>query len=272
MSKLIAACVQLCSSDVVADNIAEVSYWINEAADQGAQLILTPEMTGLFDMRAGKLLANAQTQDNDLTLQALRQLAAKLSVNIIIGSLAIKVSATHCVNRSFFIDAKGDIAAHYDKLHLFDVQIDDGQIYQESSRIQAGDRAVLVNTPDCRVGLSICYDLRFAYLYRALAQAGAHILTVPAAFTVPTGQAHWKVLLRARAIETGCFVLAAAQHGLHTDGRRTYGHSVMIDPWGNILAERAQDPGVIVAELDLSLVAQARQKIPCLMHDRQFTF
>jgi deaminated glutathione amidase len=285
MSLFIAACVQLCSSDLLAHNIQQASYWINQAAKQGAGLILTPEMTGLFDMRPGRLLANAQTEQHDLALAALRKLAAQLKVNLIIGSLAIKVSDTHCVNRSYFIDAQGEIRARYDKIHLFDVKIDDGQIYQESSRIQPGEQAVLVaahhadagnaSQPDAvyadavyKVGLSICYDIRFAYLYRTLAQAGADIITIPAAFTVPTGQAHWHVLARARAIETGCFVLAAAQQGQHTDGRCTYGHSLIIDPWGNILAERPQDPGIILASIDLSQVTQARQKIPCLLHDR----
>lgn len=295
MSTLIAACVQLCSSDQIAHNIQQVSHFVNEAAAQGARLIVTPEMTGLFDMRPGRLLANAQTEQADLTLAALRKLTAQLKVNLIIGSLAIKVSDTHCVNRSYFIDPQGEIRARYDKIHLFDVKIDDGQIYQESSRIQPGEQAVLVaaNNGDVRdgfandasvndasvndaskatenyhIGLSICYDIRFAYLYRTLAQAGADIITIPAAFTVPTGAAHWHVLVRARAIETGCFILAAAQHGSHSDGRCTYGHSLMVDPWGNILAERAQDPGIIVANIDLTQVAQARQKIPCLLHDR----
>ncbi len=277
---LMVACIQLCSSDVIAQNIAEASFWIREAARQGASLILTPEMTGLFDRH--HLLANAQTESADLALAAFRALAAQLSVTVIIGSLAVKVSDTHCVNRSYFIDRHGAIGAYYDKIHLFDAQIDEG--YQESARIQAGDRAVVVamedvvTTNECdqhdrydryKVGMSICYDIRFAYLYRALAQAGANVITIPAAFTVPTGEAHWHVLVRARAIETGCYVLAAAQHGTHRDGRRTYGHSMIVDPWGSVVAERSQYPGIILASLDLSQVAQARQKIPCLQHDRQ---
>ncbi len=280
---LMVACVQLCSSDVITHNIEEASFWIREAARQGASLILTPEMTGLFDRH--HLLANAQAEAVDLALAAFRALAAQLSVNVIIGSLAIKVSDTHCVNRSYFIDRRGAIGARYDKIHLFDAQIDEG--YQESARIQAGDRAVVVamdevvTTNECdrhdqydgyKVGMSICYDIRFAYLYRALAQAGANVITIPAAFTVPTGEAHWHVLVRARAIETGCFVLAAAQQGTHRDGRRTYGHSMIVDPWGSVVAERSQDPGIILAQLDLSQVAQARQKIPCLQHDRQIMF
>jgi predicted amidohydrolase len=280
MSIFTAACVQLCSSDQIADNLQQASDWIHEAAKQGARLIVTPEMTGFFDMRAGRLLTHAQIEQDDKVLAALRTLAARLKINLIIGSLAIKVSDTHCVNRSYFIDPHGEIRARYDKIHLFDVCVDDGQVYQESARIQPGEQAVLVaanypaadraqNDVSYNVGLSICYDLRFAYLYRTLAQAGADIITIPAAFTVPTGAAHWHVLVRARAIETGCFILAAAQHGSHSDGRRTYGHSLIIDPWGNILAERTQDPGIILATIDLNQVGQARRKIPCLLHDRK---
>lgn len=262
MTSLIAACIQLCSSDQIAENIVAASDWIRLAAKQGANLIVTPEMTHLMDQRPGQLLIKAQCEAEDVALKAFQHLAAELGVHLLIGSLAMKISDTHCVNRSYCLGPTGAIVAYYDKIHLFDVQLSAAQIYRESERFQAGKQPVMVSTAQAKLGLTICYDLRFAALYRYLAQQGADIITVPAAFTQITGEAHWHVLLRARAIETGCFILAAAQQGQHADGRQTYGHSLIVDPWGKILAEKPNGPGVIIAELDLNRVQQVRQQIP----------
>jgi predicted amidohydrolase len=187
---------------------------------------------------------------------------------LLLGSLAIKAGPGKVTNRSYLVDAAGEIAARYDKLHLFDVDLADGERYRESAAVAPGSNAVVAPTPWATLGLSICYDLRFPYLYRALAQAGAQILTVPAAFARTTGQAHWHVLLRARAIETGCYVLAPCQCGTHGGGRPTYGHSLIVDPWGRILADGGDEPGIVTATLDLAEVAKARAMIPALQHDR----
>ncbi len=269
MRTLAAACIQMCSSDTVADNIQAAAALITEAAQRGASLIVTPEMTSLMDRRPNAVLAKACTEEHDAALAAFQVLAAALGIHLLIGSLPIKIAPDRCVNRSYCIDKQGAIIARYDKLHLFDVQLSDGQIYHESALYQAGNSAVLAAVEDYTLGLSICYDLRFPALYRELACAGADILTVPAAFTQVTGQAHWHVLLRARAIETGCFVLAAAQGGQHADGRETYGHSLIVDPWGTVLAEAAgAEPGIITASLNLARVAEVRQQIPALQHGR----
>ena len=271
MQKLIAACVQMRTSDVVEENVRDASEMIAEAARRGATLIVTPEMTSLLDRRPGALFEKAKTEDKDTALPAFQRLASDLSVNLIIGSLPIKIGDTRCVNRSYLIARNGSIVARYDKIHMFDVQLGEGQVYRESERYQAGNHLELASVDDFKVGLTVCYDLRFPELYRNLARAGADILTIPSAFTKITGEAHWHILLRARAIETGCFVLAPAQGGLHADGRETYGHSLIIDPWGKVIAEGATDPGVILGELDLKLVAEVRQKIPSLQHDRPYT-
>jgi predicted amidohydrolase len=189
----------------------------------------------------------------------------------LIGSMQIKIDATACANRSFLFDPQGRVVARYDKIHMFDVDLDGGESYRESRRFRAGDRAVLADTPWGKIGLTVCYDVRFAYLYRALAQAGASFIAVPSAFTVPTGKAHWSTLLRARAIETGCFVFAPAQCGLHAEGRRTYGHSLIVAPWGDVLAEAGEEPGVIHADIDPAKVEEARRMVPALRHDRRFS-
>ncbi len=270
--KLAAACVQMRSSDDVAENIAAASALIREAHGKGAQFIATPENTTLMAPDGGAKLERSFDEAHDPALPAFRALAEELGIWLLAGSLAIKVSAEKTANRSYLLDAKGRVAAYYDKIHLFDVNLPSGESYRESRTVEGGDRAVAAETPWGTIGLTICYDLRFAHLYRALAKAGAALLTVPSAFTETTGKAHWHVLLRARAIENGAFVIAPAQGGTHANGRKTYGHSLIINPWGEILAEGGTDPGIVMAELDLDEVAAARAKIPALQHDRPFAF
>lgn len=271
MRALTVACIQMRSGTEVPANVAEASALIREAAASGATLVATPEMTTLLDRRPGRLLAQARGESEDIALPAFRALAAELGITLLIGSIPIRVSAEQCANRSYVIDGRGAIRARYDKIHLFDVDLGPGQVYRESKRFVAGERSCLVALDGYRLGLSVCYDLRFPELYRNLARRGAELLSVPSAFTVPTGEAHWHVLLRARAIETGCFVLAPAQHGLHEDGRETYGHTLMVDPWGRVIAERPAEPGVVLARLDLDEVGRCRARMPSLGHDRPWT-
>jgi predicted amidohydrolase len=270
MTTFRAACVQLRSSDDVNENIATASKLIREAAKAGAAFIATPENTTLMAPDGGAKLEKSFSEERDPALPAFRALAEELGVWLLIGSLAIKVSDTKTANRSFLIDPKGAIAARYDKIHLFDVDLPSGEKYRESNTVAGGNRAVLADLPWGKMGLTICYDLRFPRLYRKLAKAGAQILTVPSAFTETTGKAHWHVLLRARAIENGAFVIAPAQGGLHANGRRTYGHSLIVAPWGEILAEGGTDPGVFLADIDMAAVAEARGRVPSLTHDRDF--
>ena len=270
MNALKVACVQMRSGVEIEQNISDASDLITKAAQGGAQLIATPEMTNLIDIRKGMGRAKAFKEADSPSLAAFRTLAEQHGIWLLIGSLAIaQEDDAKLLNRSYLIAPSGAITARYDKLHMFDVEVGDGQSYRESAGYSAGSHAVLAETEIARIGLSICYDLRFAGLYRALAQAGAEILTCPAAFTKVTGEAHWHVLLRARAIETGAFVLAPAQTGQHEDGRETFGHSLIISPWGEIIAERSEDtPGILMATLDLDQVAAARKRIPSLSHDR----
>ena len=265
-----AACVQLRSSDDVSENIAETVRLVRDAAAQGAIFIATPENTTLMAPDAGAKLASSYDEAHDPALPVFTALAKELNVWLLIGSLAIKVSDTKTANRSFLISPQGAIAARYSKIHLFDVELAGGEAYRESNTVAGGNEAVVADTLLGAIGLTICYDMRFPQLYRALAKKGAFLITVPSAFTVPTGQAHWHVLLRARAIETGCFILAPAQGGLHANGRKTYGHSLIVAPWGEILAEAGTEPGVIIAEIDPELSRDARAKIPSLQHDRTF--
>ncbi len=271
MPSLTVACIQMRSGVDVAANVAAASGLVREAAAAGARLVATPEMTTLLDRRPGKLLEQARTEDEDIALPVFRALAAELGITLLIGSIPIRVSAGQCANRSFLIDPAGAIRARYDKIHLFDVDLGPGQAYRESKRFVPGDRSCVVALDGYRLGLGVCYDLRFPELYRGLARRGADLVSVPSAFTVPTGAAHWHVLLRARAIETGCFVLAPAQHGLHEDGRETYGHTLVVDPWGAVIAEREAEPGVVIARLDLDEVARCRRQLPSLEHDRPWT-
>ncbi len=270
MSELNVACVQLCSSDDVHENIETASALIRDAKKNGAELVATPEMTSLLDGHPGALLQKSKSEEQDEALAALQKLAAELDIWLLIGSLPIRVAPEKCVNRSFLISPQGKIEARYDKIHMFDVELSEGEIYKESNNYIAGDKAVIATIPQARLGLTVCYDLRFPQLYRALAKAGAEILTVPSSFTRTTGEAHWHALLRARAIENGCFVIAPAQGGLHADGRETFGHSLIINPWGEILAEGGTEPGVFSAIIDVSQVKEVRKRIPSLQHDRPF--
>lgn len=270
MSTFRAACVQLRSSDDVADNIRTASELIREAKAKGADFVATPENTTLMAPDGGAKLERSFAEDTDPALPAFRGLAEELGIWLLIGSLAIKTSKAKTANRSFLVDPKGRIAARYDKIHLFDTDPGAGESYRESNTVAGGGRAVTADLPWGKLGLTICYDLRFPRLYRTLAKAGAFMLSVPSAFTETTGKAHWHVLLRARAIENGAFVIAPAQGGMHANGRATYGHSLIIAPWGEILAEAGTEPGVILAEIDPAAVTSARSRVPSLRHDRDF--
>jgi predicted amidohydrolase len=258
------------SSRRPSDNIAAATRLIEEAKRGGADYVLTPEMTNIMEIDRERLFATIVPEEEDPTLATLRELARALGLHVHIGSLAIKVSPDKAANRSFLIDPAGDIVARYDKIHMFDVDLKGGESYRESRNFRAGDLAVVTDLPWGRLGLTICYDLRFPALYRALAEAGALFITIPSAFTRQTGEAHWHVLNRARAIETGSFILAAAQGGKHENGRETFGHSLVVDPWGRILAEGDTEPAVVFADVDPSEVAAARARIPSLEHGRRF--
>ncbi|HMK70365.1 MAG TPA: carbon-nitrogen hydrolase family protein [Xanthobacteraceae bacterium] len=250
-------------------NLAAALAAIEEAKRAGADYVLTPEMTNIMANRE-LLLATIVDEERDITLAALRETARRLSIYVHIGSLAVKASPDKAANRSFLIDRRGDVVARYDKIHLFEVDLADGESYRESRTYRSGELAVVADLPWGRLGVTICYDLRFPALYRALAEAGASFFSIPSAFTRQTGEAHWHVLIRARAIENGCFVFAAAQGGKHESGRETFGHSLVVDPWGQILAEGGTEPGVIVAEIDPAQVAAARSRIPSLYNGRRF--
>lgn len=265
-----AALVQLRASRNVSANTNFAAKLIREARAAGADYVQTPEQTSLMELDRKSLFAGIVEEAHDTSLAAFQELARELKIHLHIGSLAVRISPDKAANRAFFIGPDGDILGRYDKIHMFDVNLPNGETYRESSTYRPGETAVVVPTPLAMFGVTICYDLRFPALFRALAEAGANVLTVPAAFTKTTGEAHWHVLLRARAIETGSFVLAAAQGGRHENGRDTYGHSIIIDPWGRVLAEAGTEPGVTMAEIDLSLVAEARKKVPALEHGRRF--
>ena len=257
-----AAMIQMRAGLDPAANIDAAVRMIGEAKSAGADYVQTPEMTNILAAKREQLFAKIVEEEADPALAALRELARKLGITVHAGSLAIKVSPERAANRSFLIDPKGEIVARYDKIHMFDVDLDNGESYRESNSYNPGEIAVVCDRPFGRLGLTICYDLRFPALYRALAEAGATMLTVPSAFTQQTGEAHWHVLNRARAIENGCFVFAAAQGGTHENGRATFGHSLIIDPWGRVLAEGGTEPGVVMAEMAPVLVAKARGRIP----------
>ena len=265
-----AAMIQMRSGLKPAANIDDAVRLIGEAKSAGADYVLTPEMTNILAVKREQLFAAVVEEEMDASLATLRELARKLGIYIHIGSLAIKLSNDRAANRSFLIDPKGDIAACYDKIHMFDVDLADGESYRESRNYRPGELAVLADLPWGRLGLTVCYDLRFPALYRALAEAGATMLAIPSAFTKQTGEAHWHVLMRSRAIENGSFVFAAAQGGKHENGRETYGHSLVVDPWGRIIAEGGTEPGIIMAEIDPAKVAKARARIPSLQHGRRF--
>jgi deaminated glutathione amidase len=266
----IAGLVQLRSGLSPQVNLEATVKLIGEARRDGADYVQTPEMTNILALKHDQLFAAIVPEDSDAGLATFRELARTLGIYLHIGSLAIKVSHDKAANRSFLIDPKGEIAARYDKIHMFDVDLDKGESYRESNNYRPGDFGVLADLPWGRLGLTICYDLRFPALYRALAEAGASFLAIPAAFTRQTGEAHWHVLVRARAIENGCFVFAATQGGKHENGRETYGHSLVVDPWGRILAEGGTEPGVVLAQIDPAAIAAARERIPSLQHGRRF--
>ena len=269
MSVFKAAAVQMRSGTDIRRNVTALEALVREAAGQGATYVQTPEMTGA--LVRDKAAAGFTTEDKDLVVAAASRLASELGIRLHIGSTAILRTDGKIANRAFLFGPDGAIITSYDKIHMFDVDLDNGESWRESATYEPGKRAMVVDLPSTRLGFAVCYDLRFPHLFRAEALAGAQVLTVPAAFTRQTGEAHWHVLLRARAIENGAFVVAAAQGGLHEDGRETYGHSMIVDPWGRILAEAAHDePAVIVAEIDAALSVQARKKIPNLKNARDF--
>jgi predicted amidohydrolase len=265
-----AAMIQMRSGLTPAANIDAAVRLIGEAKSAGADYVLTPEMTNIMEVKRERLFASIVPEEADTSLATFRELARKLGIYVHVGSLAIKTSPDRAANRSFLIDPKGEIAARYDKVHMFDVDLEGGESYRESRTYRPGEQAVLSDLPWGRLGLTICYDLRFPALYRALAEAGATMMAIPSAFTQQTGEAHWHVLLRARAVENGSFVFAAAQGGKHENGRETFGHSLIVDPWGRILAEGGTEPGVVMADIDLADVAKARSRIPSLQHGRRF--
>jgi predicted amidohydrolase len=265
-----AALVQMRSGRTPQANVDAAAKLIGEAKAAGAQYVQTPEMTNILEVSRERLFATIVAEEKDASLAAFRELARRHAIYLHIGSLALKVSPDKAVNRGFLIDPHGAIAARYDKIHMFDVDLSGGESYRESHSYRPGELAVLADLPWGRLGITICYDLRFPALYRALAEAGASLLAIPAAFTRQTGEAHWHTLVCARAIENGCFVLAAAQGGLHENGRETFGHSLIVDPWGRIVAEGGSEPGLIAADIDLAEIASARAKIPSLQHGRRF--
>lgn len=273
MSKLPVACVQFTAGLHWSDHAEEVARLVRMAAGTGARFIATPENTGGMVKNREELKEQAPTIDTHPAVPAFSELARETGAWLLCGSVAVRPSATASrpVNRSLLFAPDGSIAAHYDKIHLFDVDLPGGESHRESALFDSGDSAKLADMGRIKLGLTICYDLRFASLFRSLAQAGAEIITVPSAFTVPTGEAHWEVLLRARAIETGAFILAPAQTGLHPNGRRTWGHSLIIDPWGRVLADAGDKPGVAVAVIELNRVREVRQILPQLEHDKPFS-
>ena len=265
-----AALVQLRAGRAIAPNLDQAEALIRQAAKGAADYVQTPENSALMELEPERVLALVQPEAENVPLSRLRSLAVELGIWLHIGSLGIKIGEGRVANRSYVIDPEGEIAARYDKVHMFDVDLAGGESYRESHYYRPGSKAVIAELPFGRLGMTICYDLRFPALYRALAAEGANLIAIPAAFTKQTGQAHWHVLVRARAIETGAFVLAATQGGLHENGRETFGHSMIVSPWGEILAEAGEDPEVIFADIDLSASDEARVRIPALKHGRDF--
>ncbi len=264
------ACVQTNSGNDMAANIAAASALVRAAHADGADLISLPECVAMMETGRANILARAESEDHHPALAAFRDLAAELGVWLLAGSLTIDIGEDRVANRLYLLDSAGGIHARYDKIHMFDVDLAGGESYRESSTYRPGEAAVVAETPFGRLGMTVCYDLRFPQLYRALAQAGAGLLAVPSAFTRQTGEAHWHVLLRARAIEAGAYVFAAAQCGSHAGGRKTYGHSLIVDPWGVVLADGGEEPGFVIADVDPAKAADSRRSLPSLTHDREF--
>ncbi|WP_438851572.1 carbon-nitrogen hydrolase family protein [Brevundimonas nasdae] len=268
------ALIQTRTPATAAGGLEHVEPLIREAAAGGAQFILTPEGTNVLEQRRDLRASVLSEEDADVAVLGLCRLAAELGVWLLVGSAIVRsgrINDDRAANRSLLVDPTGAITARYDKLHVFDVDLPNGETYRESATVRPGDGAVVADTPWGRLGLTICYDIRFPHLHRQLAKAGASMIAVPAAFTVPTGEAHWETLLRARAIETGAFVLAPAQGGLHEDGRQTWGRSTIVGPWGEIIAKADHDePCIVAAKLNMEAVAKARSAVPALTHDRDF--
>lgn len=265
-----AACLQVNASNDLQQNIDAAMRLAVEARGAGADLILMPENVAMMEWGRSNIVLKAMPEAEHLALSSFRELARELGCWIHTGTLAVLLDDGMVANRTYVIRPGGIIAASYDKIHMFDADLGLGEVYTESATFKAGDRAVAVDLPWGKLGLSICYDLRFPHLFRGLAQMGCRFLAVPAAFTKITGKAHWHVLLRARAIETGCYIFAPAQVGTHPGGRETYGHALIISPWGEILADALERPGWVIADIDPNKVDEARKKIPCLDHDRPF--
>lgn len=266
------ACVQMRSGVDIDVNLEAASGLIRKAAEQGATFIATPEMTNILQRSPKQLFIEISQEPNAREIPFFASLAKKLEVDLLIGSMAIKLSDNHAANRSYLFGPEGQVKARYDKIHMFDVTVSKEETWKESNVYRAGHEGVTANIEGTKLGLSVCYDVRFPSLYRSYAQAGVHILTVPAAFTRPTGKAHWETLLRARAIETGSFVMAPAQGGKHEDGRATWGHSMIIGPWGNVRAHLETDnPGIILADIDLEDVKDARKRIPAWQHNAEYS-
>jgi len=269
-SRFKAACIQLNNGADVAANLGTAADLVRRARDDGAELIALPENANLMDADFDAVRGKVSVEDGNPELANFCDLARETGAWLLVGSMKVALpDDDKMANRSLLISAAGEVQARYDKIHMFDVDLGGAENHRESERYKAGDTAVLAETPWCKLGLSICYDLRFAYLYRKLAQAGAEVLAVPAAFTRISGEAHWHVLQRARAIETGCYVIAPAQCGSHPGGRQTFGHSLIVDPWGRVLADGGEQPGFVTADINLGEVAEARRKIPALTHDRK---
>ena len=264
------ACLQLNSERDVAPNIESLRTLARSARERGADLIMTPEVSDMIEPDRALRFEKARAESEHPMLAAARELARELDAHLLLGSIVVKLDQETLANRSFLIRPNGEIAQRYDKIHMFDVDLPNGERYRESAVFRPGVAAAVTPLPWGVLGMTVCYDLRFPHLYRALAQAGADFLTIPSAFTVPTGRAHWHVLMRARAIETGCFVFAPAQWGEHAKGRKTYGHSLIVAPWGEVIAEAEDGVGVIVAEIDPAKVLEARRQVPSLSHDRPF--
>jgi predicted amidohydrolase len=268
--KVRAACVQMTSGVEVAGNIEQSTALIRAAHADGAQIVGLPEVANLCQKSRRRALEAARFEENEPALKAWRKLAGELDIWLFAGSMVIKIAEDKLVNRAYMITPDGAVAAKYDKIHMFDVDLPNGESYRESDLFEPGDKSLLVDSPWGGIGVTICYDVRFPQLYRALAKAGANMIWTSAAFTRTSGKAHWHVMQRARAIETGAWILAPAQCGDHEDGRGTYGHALIVSPWGEVVADAGEEPGYIVADLDLGRVTEARQSIPSLRHDRDF--
>jgi predicted amidohydrolase len=266
-----AAMVQMRTGLLPEQSLVQATALIREAAAKGADYVQTPEVSNMMQLNRKALFEHLATEENDLSLKAYRALAAELKIHLHIGSLAVLATPDRAANRSFLIGPDGNVIASYDKIHMFDIDLPNGESYRESANYQPGETAVISDLPWGRLGLTICYDVRFPALYRALAETGASFIAVPSAFTKKTGEAHWHTLLRARAIENGCFVFAAAQCGLHENKRETFGHSLIIDSWGEVLAEGGVEPGIILARIDPAKVQTARSSVPSLQHGRRFS-